>query len=86
MVTRTGTTYNSELRIWSGPTSNYDSSVGLGTYIFNYLKSEVAKNPEKVIQVRKSFFFFVNLIPDEFYLEQLNSIVLRNIMITKVEN
>lgn len=53
MVTRTGSTYNSELRIWSGPDRDFDSNVALGTYIFNYLKSEAAKHPEKVIQVRK---------------------------------
>ncbi len=52
MVTRTGTTYNSELKIWSGPVGGYDSNVALGTYIFNYLKTEAAKHPQKVIQVR----------------------------------
>ncbi|XP_037037347.1 probable 4-coumarate--CoA ligase 1 isoform X2 [Bradysia coprophila] len=51
MVTRTATTYNSELKIWSGPEGGYESNVALGTYIFNYLKSEVVKHPEKVIQI-----------------------------------
>lgn len=57
MVTRTGTTYNSELKIWKGPDGDYDSNVALGTYIFNYLKSETAKHPNKLIQVRMFFCY-----------------------------
>lgn len=58
MVTRTGTTYDSELKIWNGPDRDFDSNVALGTYIFNYLKSETAVHPNKVIQVRKLNIYF----------------------------
>lgn len=57
MVTRTGTTYNSELKVWSGPVGDYNSNVALGTYIYSYLKSETAQHPDKVIQVRIFFFY-----------------------------
>lgn len=68
MVTRTGTTYNSELRIWSGPDRTYDSNVALGTYIFDYLKSEVNKHPEKVIQVGKGIEVYLIPIPINVHL------------------
>lgn len=51
MLSPSETNYDPELKIWSGPPEDFDANVALGTYFFNYLKTEMAKYPDKVIQV-----------------------------------